>query len=105
MDSGLISIALGVLIGLIVTGIYGLMATAVRKRVTIRSPESQAIEQMVPAVNALMEMQGPQTQALIAILEAQKGICNGNVDAALKTTRDAKIRYDDFLLGRARVEI
>ena len=104
MDSGLISIALGVLIGLIVTGIYGLMATAVRKRVTIRSPESQAIAQMVPAVNALMEMQGPQTQALIAILEAQKGICNGNVDAALETTRDAKSRFDAFLLGQARVE-
>lgn len=104
MGSELISVALGVLIGLIVTGLYGLTTTAIRRRVTIRSPEATAIAQMVPAVNALMEMQGPQTQALIAILEAQKGICNGNVDAALDTTRDAKSRFDAFLLGQARVE-
>jgi len=95
--------ALSVLATMIAASLYGLATTAIRKRVHIRSPESQAIEQIVPAVNALMEMQGPQTQALIAILEAQKGICNGNVDSALETTREAKDRFERFLLGQARI--
>jgi hypothetical protein len=104
MDTTLAA-ALGILGTMVLTSLYGLVTTAIRKRVTIRSPEATAIAQMVPAVNALMEMQGPQTQALIAILEAQKGICNGNVDAALHETREAKNRFDAFLLGQARVGI
>lgn len=105
MDSGLISIALGVLIGLIVTGLYGLTATAIRKRVSVRSPEARAIEQMAPAVNALIEANSPMMQGIIAILEAQKGECNGNVEAALAANREAKQRFDRYLQAQARVEI
>jgi hypothetical protein len=104
VNDELINMAIGALIGLAVTSLYHLAITAIRKRVTFRSPEARAIEQITPAVNALIEIQGPHTQALIAILEAQKGIINGNVDSALKSTRDAKSRFDAFLLGQARIE-
>ena len=95
--------ALSVLGTMIAASLYGLATTAIRKRVHIRSPEAQAIAQMVPAVNALMEAQPSQMTALIAILEAQKGICNGNVDSALEVTRMAKAEFDRFLLGQARI--
>lgn len=90
---------------LIVASIYNLIATAVRKRVTVRSPEAKAIDQLVPLVNALIEVQGPQMQGIIAILEAQKGQCNGNVDAALEVNRAAKKKFDEFLVTSAKVEL
>ncbi len=89
---------------LIVASIYNLIATAVRKRVSVRSPEARAIEQITPAVNALMETNGPMMQGIIAILEAQKGQCNGNVDKALEVNRAAKQKFDLFLINSAKVE-
>lgn len=96
-------IAVGVGITLFVTSAYNLAATAIRKRVTIRSPEAQAIMQLQPAVNALIKTNGPMMQGIIAILEAQKGQCNGNVDDALVINREAKKQFDDFLISAARV--
>jgi len=95
--------ALAALGGLIAASIYGLFSSAIRKRVTIHSPEAQSIEQMVPAVNALIEANGPMMQGIIAILEAQKGECNGNVDAALKVNREAKKKFDRYLVSQAKV--
>ena len=103
--SGTLIAALAMLGTMILTSLYGLATTALRKRVQIRSPEARAIEQLVPTVNALLEMQGPQTRALIAILEAQKGQCNGNVDDALIIARAAHVRFNDFLTDSARVQI
>lgn len=99
-----VTLAIGAFITLAVTGIYGIMTTAIRKRVSIRSPESQAIAQIRPAVNALIETNGPMMQGIIAILEAQKGQCNGNVDEALVVNREAKKRFDEFLVRSAKVE-
>ena len=104
MDEGILSAIIGVLIGLTVTGAYNLTATAVRKRVTVRSPEARAIGQIVPAVNALIESQGPMLQGTIAIMEALKGQCNGNIDQALEVNRRAKEKFDAFLVGSARIE-
>jgi len=95
--------ALAILGTMILTSLYGLAAAALKRRVTISSPESKAIEKLVPTVNALLDMQGPQTRALIAILEAQQGQCNGNVTEALIVTRAAHSRFNDFLTGSARV--
>lgn len=81
----------------------GMIRSFVGRRVHIQSPEAAMLEQLVPAVNILIEVQGPQMVALTAILEAQKGICNGNVDAALDTTRSAKKSFDDYLVGTAKV--
>jgi hypothetical protein len=58
----------------------------------------------VPAVNTLLAVQGPQMEALIALLEATKGQCNGNVDRALKTTRQAKDTFNSFINKSAQVE-
>lgn len=96
--------ALAMLGTMVLTSLYGLAAAALRKRVTVRSPEARAIEQLVPTVNALLEAQPSQMQALIAILEAQKGICNGNVDEALSITRAAHAKFNSFLVDSARVQ-
>ena len=104
MNAELINTGAGVLIGLAITGVYGLTATAIRRRVTVRSPEGRAIDQIVPAVNALIESQGPMLHGTIAIMEALKGQCNGNVDDALKINREAKQKFDAFLVESARVE-
>ena len=101
----MIPVAIGAAIALLVTSIYNLTATAIRKRVSIRSPESQAIEQLVPAVNALLDMQGPQMRAHIATLEALQGQCNGNVTDALTITRAAHAKYNEFLTDSARVQV
>lgn len=98
-----LTLAAGAMITLIMTGLYGIVTTAIRKRVSIRSPESQAIAQIRPAVNALIETNGPMMQGIIAILEAQKGQCNGNVDEALLVNREAKKRFDEFLVKSAKV--
>jgi len=95
--------ALAALGGLIAASIYGLISSAVRKRVTIRSPEARAIEEIAPAVNALMASQPAMMQGIIAILEAQKGQCNGNIDRALEVNRDAHARFNEFLISSARV--
>lgn len=100
----LLTAAAGAAVALIVTGIYNLAATAIRRRVTVRSPEAHAIDQIRPAVNALIETNGPMMQGIIAILEAQKGQCNGNVDEALDVNRKAKQKFDAFLIESARIE-
>lgn len=105
MTTEFINIGAGVLIGLALTSIYGIAATALRKRISIRSPESAAIGQLRPAVNAMIRTMGPMQQGIIAILEAQKGQCNGNVDAALDVNREAKIHFDQFLVESAQVEL
>lgn len=101
----IIYVATGATIALIVTSIYNLTAIAIRKRVLIRSPEAAAIAQMRPAVNAMLRAFGPIQQGIIAILEAQKGECNGNIDKALDVNRESKMQFDQFLLDSARIEL
>lgn len=92
-----------ILAGLIIASLYGMITAHIRKRVVIRSPEASAISSITPAVNALLESNGPMMQGIIAILEAQKGQCNGNVDDALKVNRAAKVKFDKFLVSQAKV--
>jgi len=95
--------ALSVLGGLVIASIYGMFTAHIRKRVVIRSPEAAAITSITPAVNALIESNGPMMQGIIAILEAQKGQCNGNVDEALRVNREAKKKFDHFLVSQAKI--
>jgi len=104
MDDVTLVAALTALATMVVASLYGLVSTAIRRRVTIRSPEARSIAQIAPAVNALIESNGPMMQGIIAILEAQKGICNGNVDDALDANRRAKKKFEKFLYEQARVE-
>ena len=105
MTSSILTAVLAVLGTLFITSLYGLATSAIKKRVSIQSPESMAIGQLVPAVNVLIEMQGPQIRAHIATLEALQGQCNGNVTEALIVTRAAHLKFNDFLTESARVEI
>jgi NhaP-type Na+/H+ or K+/H+ antiporter len=95
--------AVSVLVGLALASVYGAFTAYVRKRVTIRTPEATAITSLTPAVNALLDSNGPMMQGIIAILEAQKGQCNGNVDDALRVNREAKKRFDKFLISQAKI--
>jgi len=81
-----------------------LIRAVVMKKYHSERRESTVISQLVPAVNALLDMQGPQTHALIALLEAQQGKCNGNVEAALTISIKARDKFDTFLRDSARVE-
>ncbi len=100
----MIPVAIGAAIALVVSSIYNLLSTAIRKRVTVRSPEAASIEQIRPAVNALLKANSPMMQGIIAILEAQKGQCNGNVDDALSVNRQAKKDFDEFLISASQVK-
>ncbi|CAK0777462.1 hypothetical protein CCP3SC15_5800001 [Gammaproteobacteria bacterium] len=77
----------------------------IARRIRVSSPEAETLAQVVPAVNALIKIQGPQTDALIALLEASKGQCNGNVDRALEVARRGREDFIGFLRDSARVEI
>lgn len=80
-----------------------LVRSFISRRIYTDRRESTTLAMVVPAVNALLDIQGPQTEALIALLEAQQGKCNGNVDKALKTASAARERFDGFLLNSARI--
>jgi len=94
----------GAVVTLVVGSIYNLLITSIRRRVTVQSPEAKAIAELVPAVNALIESNGPMMQGIIAILEAKKGICDGTVDRALESMTNAKNKFDFFLVGSAKIE-
>jgi len=96
-------IGVGVIMTLGVTSVYSFVSVSIRKRVRIGSPESQTITEMTPAVNALLETNGPMMQGIIAILEAQQGKCNGNVAEALEINRKAKKKFDNFLIENAKI--
>lgn len=81
----------------------GWVRTFLARRVHVQSPETQTIAKLVPAVNMLIDIQIPQTEALVALLEAAKGDCNGNVDKALQSTKSAKHRFEQYLTDSAKV--
>lgn len=87
-----------------VIGLGALVSKFVIKRVKASDPLERAVRDLIPTVNFLVSIQGPQTDALIALLEASKGHCNGNVDAALKRTRESKDKYDKFIQSAAKIE-
>lgn len=90
---------------LLITSIYRLAESSIRKRVTVRSPEMAAVMQIVPTVNMMVPVLGSLLLGQQASLEAlKKGKCNGNVDKALARIDEARSLYDDYLIGQATVE-
>ena len=57
MDKELLVASLATIGTLTATSIYGLVATAIRKRVTVRSPEAQATEEEYLSRKAIYELQ------------------------------------------------
>jgi len=98
------ALAIGALVSLIVGGLWSAIGKWMGRRVYLRSPEARSIEQIGPAVNALVKVASPQNDALIAILEAQKGVCNGNVDRALEKMRKTRDEFHGFLVSSALVD-
>ncbi len=99
------ALALGALVPIVVGGIVTAIYRAVRRRVLVQSPEARKLDQLIPLVNALALTTGPQNDALIALLEAQRdGKCNGNVDRALVRMRATRDEFHGFLVSSALVE-
>lgn len=106
--AGFIGAGITALAGLLVVG----SVAFIKRRIKVTGPNTEAVESlkatvadMAPAVNALLAVQKPQLGALIALLEVTKGQCNGNVDKALETTRDAEASFDAFLSDAAKVKV
>ena len=89
---------------LIITSIYRLMESGIRKRVTVRSPEMAAVMQIVPTVNMMVPVLGSLLIGQQASLEALKGKCNGNIDKALTRIDKARSLYDNYLIEQAEIE-
>jgi len=85
--------------------LYAAATRGIKRRVEIRSPDGRTLDQLVPAVNAILEVQGPQLEATIVLLECTQGTCNGNVKSALDSTRKAHIEFTKFLNESARVKV
>jgi hypothetical protein len=90
---------------LLITSIYRLAESGIRKRITVRSPEMAAVMQIVPTVNMMVPVLGSLLIGQQASLEALKnGKCNGNVDKALSRIERARAQYDDYLVDQASVD-
>ncbi|MCX7023045.1 MAG: hypothetical protein NT080_00315 [Spirochaetes bacterium] len=98
------ALLLGALVPMIVGSLYTAATTAFRKRISIKSRSEEVINQVIPAVNALLALQGPQTEALVALLEATMGTCNGNVERALESVRRAQMVYQRFKDDAVQIE-
>ena len=88
---------------LIITSIYRLTESGIRKRVTVRSPEMKAVLQLGPAMNMTVPVLGALLMGQQATLEALKGQCNGNVDKALTRIDKARSLYDNYLIEQAEI--
>ena len=99
----ILSTSVGVLIGLITTSLFRVIESGVKKRVTVRSPESKAIAELVPAVNMVLSCMGAMLTAEEASLEALHGQCNGNIDEALKKISGAKKSYRDYIDDQVKI--
>ncbi len=99
----MLSTSVGVLIGLITTSLFRVIEGVVKKRVTVRSPESKAIAELVPAVNMVLSCMGAMLTAEEASLEALHGQCNGNIDEALKKITGAKKNYRDYIDDQVKI--
>lgn len=91
--------------------VAGWVRTFLARRVKVETPDSRAIKALrrdvraiVALQDAIMDTQVLQSRALKAVLEAQKGICNGNVDKAISLIDGAEAQFDAFLRSRARPE-
>ena len=83
----------------------------VKSRVRFGGPDARLLQELEDRVDAharlssiLLKLQRPQLDALIALLEATKGNANGNVDRALCSMREARVSFDEYLVGEATID-
>jgi hypothetical protein len=75
------------------------------RRVRVQSPDSVAISKLVPAVNMLIEIKGPELQMLVALGEAMQGKNNGNVSAALNCMRNYQAKFEEYKTKASCIEV
>lgn len=92
--------------------IGGWVRTFLAKRLRLETPMSKELErqcktldEVVPAVNALVKVQGPQLDLLIALGEAAQGKNNGNVTMALTSARKGRDSFNNFIDEAARIKV
>ena len=90
----------GALLFALISGAYH----AARKRIR-PSPEAETLAKVVPALNAVVQVQRPQLDLLIALGEAAQGKNNGNVTTALDGAREARGVFNNFLERSACIEV
>lgn len=87
----------------------GWVRTFLARRVKVETSDATAIRALrkdvrtiVAVQDAIMDTQVLQSRAIKAVLEAQKGVCNGNVDRAISMIDGAEAQFDAFLRSRVR---
>jgi predicted membrane chloride channel (bestrophin family) len=90
--------------GALLVAIGGSLYHVARKRIR-PSPDAETLAKVVPAVNAVLQVQRPQLDLLIALGEAAQGKNNGNVTTALDGAREARGVFNEFLERAARIEV
>lgn len=106
----LFALAVGALVPLLVGGLYTVIRDFLNARVHVSCPQAaplaevvRAHDQLKTAVNAVLVVQGPQLEALVALLEATKGQVNGNVDRALEKARGARETFGQYQTEQLKV--
>ena len=111
MDAKLLAtLAVGALVPLVVGGLYSVVRDYLKARVHVSCPQAAPLAEVVKghdelrtAVNAVLVVQGPQLEALVALLEATKGQVNGNVDRALEKARGARETFVSYQTEQLKV--
>lgn len=111
MDAKLLAtLAIGALVPLVVGGLYAVVRDFLKARVHVSCPQAAPLAEVIKghdelrtAVNAVLVVQGPQLEALVALLEATKGQVNGNVDRALDKARGARETFGQFQAEQLKV--
>jgi len=93
----------GIILTLVIGGIAKLLTTFFKRHVTIQSPEYKKIQEMIPTLNAIVDLIGPIATGVIAILEAESGVRNGNLKIALDSMRIEKKKYDIFCVDSTKI--
>lgn len=97
--------------GAILIYIGGWIRKFLAKRLKVEGPlevqmkkQGAILEKVVPALNAVVEVQRPQLDLLIALGEAAQGNCNGNIEKALLKANAGRDSFASFLDGTAKIE-
>lgn len=106
----ILAVALGALVPLVVGGLYSVIRDFLKARVHVSCPQAAPLAEVVKgheelrtALNAVLIIQGPQLEALEALLEVTKGQVNGNVDRALDKARGARETFSQYQADRLKV--
>jgi hypothetical protein len=101
-------LVVGAAVPIVVGGVIRFVGRFLRSRVKFAGPDDRRLaalrvqaESQARLTTALLRLQRPVMDAMIALLEATQGKNNGNVDSALTAMRQARKDFDCYLMGEA----